>query len=76
MSMNKIEKDRALEVKDFKDMYEVVRAYESICFDTYRKAKAKDPDNKFVKKLGYDLVRYNKFTPTQLQKLMDLLDKQ
>lgn len=73
--MNKRDKDRSLEIKDFNGMYEIARAYESICFDTYKKAKAKDPDNKFTKKLGYDLVKYNKLTPAQLQSLMDLLDK-
>lgn len=73
--MNKRDKDRSLEIKDFTDMYEVARAYESICFDTYKKAKERDPNNRLVKSMGYSLFKHSKLSPAQLQVLMDLLDK-
>ena len=67
--------DKAMEVKDFNEMYEVARAYESICFDTHKAAKLKDPTSSFVRSCGQCLVKYRKLTGKQLQALMDFLDK-
>ncbi len=67
--------DKSMEVKDFSEMYEVARAYESICFDTYKAAKLKDPSNNFVRSCGQCLVKYRKLTGKQLQTLLDYLDK-
>ena len=67
--------DMIYSFEELDEMYQTARAYESLCFKYYIKAKKTHGDNMFVKSLGFTLSKYSKLTAKQLQGLIDLLEK-
>lgn len=67
------------EIKDlnlsYQDMEFITDWYINYCYVIHKQAKSVSPDNKFVKQMGGVLYKFRKFSPKQLESLLDIINK-